>query len=149
MALECSNISAFALGFHCFSAHIRFSEQRDPLLGLKFLRPVGKEQFTAFIAASAVIGLPTSIPVASMTAGQYHTCGLLTTGALWCWGSNSNGQLGLGYANITGCLCVVSPSAVTLSSFAVSVSAGDFHTCVILLSGELQCWGSIERTLLG
>jgi alpha-tubulin suppressor-like RCC1 family protein len=29
-------------------------------------------------------------------AGYAHTCATRTTGSLWCWGSNSYGQLGDG-----------------------------------------------------
>jgi hypothetical protein len=33
---------------------------------------------------------------ASVAAGLLNTCALATDGSLWCWGSNSDGQLGLG-----------------------------------------------------
>jgi hypothetical protein len=34
--------------------------------------------------------------VVSLTAGYYHTCAVLTGGSVYCWGDNSNGQLGTG-----------------------------------------------------
>jgi alpha-tubulin suppressor-like RCC1 family protein len=32
----------------------------------------------------------------AVSAGQQHTCAVATDGSLWCWGNNSNGQLGTG-----------------------------------------------------
>jgi alpha-tubulin suppressor-like RCC1 family protein len=33
---------------------------------------------------------------AEITVGEYHTCARKTDGTLWCWGSNSDLQLGDG-----------------------------------------------------
>ena len=32
----------------------------------------------------------------TVTAGMNHTCGIDTTGKAWCWGYDSNGQVGDG-----------------------------------------------------
>ena len=32
----------------------------------------------------------------AITAGGDHTCALLTNGSVWCWGSNTDGELGNG-----------------------------------------------------
>ncbi|MDX6298230.1 MAG: hypothetical protein QOI51_2087, partial [Nocardioidaceae bacterium] len=33
---------------------------------------------------------------ATVTAGEYFSCGIRTDQTLWCWGYNGNGELGLG-----------------------------------------------------
>ena len=47
----------------------------------------------------------------SVSAGDLHTCAVLRNGILMCWGSNSNGELGIGD---TTDVCV--PTAVHLDA---------------------------------
>ena len=78
--------------------------------------------------------------VEKLSAGWYHTCALLQSGAIACWGDNGSGALGDGSKT-------PSPRAVTvkgLSGKAVDVSAGDSFTCALLDSGSVQCWGDNE-----
>ena len=74
---------------------------------------------------------------ASITTGRNHTCALLSTGAAICWGSNLNGQLGDGTtANRP------TPTAVIgLSSDVTAISGGREHTCALLATGAVTCWG--------
>lgn len=39
---------------------------------------------------------------ATVVAGGFHTCALLTSGDIVCWGRNDNGQLGVGSNNDVG-----------------------------------------------
>jgi alpha-tubulin suppressor-like RCC1 family protein len=41
-----------------------------------------------------VIGLPSAAHVLEIKAGLFHSCALLSTGEVWCWGSNLYGELG-------------------------------------------------------
>jgi alpha-tubulin suppressor-like RCC1 family protein len=66
----------------------------------------------------------------------YHTCAVLRSGTVQCWGDNGNGELGNGIA--TNSSVPVSVSGITN---AVAVSGGGGHTCAVLSSGTVQCWG--------
>ncbi|MDQ3038157.1 MAG: hypothetical protein M3Y87_37540, partial [Myxococcota bacterium] len=69
--------------------------------------------------------------------GRYHSCAIDTSGALWCFGSNS--QYSVGDDAPMG--EVESPVRITAFTGAVtSVSAGAFQTCAIS-AGRLSCWG--------
>jgi alpha-tubulin suppressor-like RCC1 family protein len=78
--------------------------------------------------------------------GYFHTCALLSGGTVQCWGSNTNGQLGIG--NTTGptsCTsnqtCSTTPVAVSNLTGVTAVAAGGDHSCALLSSGVVECWG--------
>jgi alpha-tubulin suppressor-like RCC1 family protein len=85
-----------------------------------------------------------------VSAGDSHTCGLVTGGAVYCWGSNGSGELGLGTrtgpAQCSGVPvsfdCSTIPIAVTSSPSLTSLSAGGSHTCGITSAGPSYCWGN-------
>ena len=90
-----------------------------------------------------VVGL--SSGVQTISAGGSHTCAMLTSGGLKCWGANSHGQLGNGTEESTKIPVFVS----CLSSGIQAISAGGSHTCAVLTSGEVKCWGNNEDGQLG
>jgi alpha-tubulin suppressor-like RCC1 family protein len=96
---------------------------------------------------------PVSVPslssgVTAIAAGERHTCALLSTGAVKCWGYNDNGQLGDGSAaSVTPRTTPVSVS--TLSSGVTAISTGSYHTCALLSTGAAKCWGANTSGRLG
>ena len=90
-----------------------------------------------------VIGL--SSGVIDISAGQYHTCAVLASGAVKCWGSDNDGQCGIyGYVYYT-----TTPEYVFGLNQAVAVSAGAYHTCALTVQGGVKCWGSNYYGTLG
>lgn len=74
-----------------------------------------------------------------VSAGAVHTCGIRTSGRLYCWGDDDFSQLGNGGANTD----VGSPVEVAGNHTDwVTVSAGGFFTCARRSSGRLYCWGA-------
>jgi alpha-tubulin suppressor-like RCC1 family protein len=49
----------------------------------------------------APVEVKTIHDVASIVASAYFTCAVTTTGAVWCWGYNEQGQLGNGTNDIS------------------------------------------------
>ncbi|MBL8684829.1 MAG: hypothetical protein JNK05_36975 [Myxococcales bacterium] len=81
---------------------------------------------------------------AQVTAGLNHTCGRRASGATYCWGSNSSGQLGVNsVVNQRG------PVQVTTAPSAAEITAGDAHTCLRTTTNLVYCWGSNSAGQLG
>jgi alpha-tubulin suppressor-like RCC1 family protein len=83
--------------------------------------------------------------VESLLAADQHSCAVTTKGDLFCWGNNVSGQLGTGD---TADRAVPAP-VVGLSSAVASVSADYDHTCALLRSGGVECWGKNDHGALG
>jgi alpha-tubulin suppressor-like RCC1 family protein len=74
--------------------------------------------------------------VLRIAAGSYHTCALLSDGAVECWGANFYGQLGNGTTGMPSPVTTVSG----LTDAASIAGAGD-DTCVVRSDGTVKCWG--------
>jgi alpha-tubulin suppressor-like RCC1 family protein len=81
-----------------------------------------------------------------LSVGDYHSCAVLDSGAVRCWGLNGYQHLlgdGSNSANSTV------PVAVSGISSAVAVSAGFSHSCALLADHHLRCWGDNWQGKLG
>ena len=81
----------------------------------------------------------------AITAGENHTCAILDDGAVRCWGSYTFGQLGVPVMQNIGdneTPGSIAPVDLGPGRTATAISAGSYHTCVILDDGSVRCWGS-------
>jgi Tol biopolymer transport system component/alpha-tubulin suppressor-like RCC1 family protein len=98
---------------------------------------------------------PTPVPglstgVQAIAAGSYHTCALLETGGVQCWGIANRGQLGYGDTTPPWFTSIDSPTPVDgLSSGVAALVAGSNHTCALMEAGGAKCWGSNDFGDLG
>lgn len=79
----------------------------------------------------------------SISAGPSHTAAIRSDGALFTWGLNNSGQLGI---NLT--FARSSPIQIGTSSWSM-VSVGSEYTCAIRSDGTLWSWGNAGDGRLG
>jgi alpha-tubulin suppressor-like RCC1 family protein/outer membrane protein OmpA-like peptidoglycan-associated protein len=84
--------------------------------------------------------------VASVAAGVNHTCALLDTGAVTCWGRGTFGALGLGDTSNRGDEPGEMGAALPAVDLgpgrtATAITAGGHHTCALLDDSTVKCWG--------
>ena len=113
--------------------------------GFNSIGQIGNGTTTDAHIPTGVSGLTSG--VVAVAAGGTHTCALTSAGAVLCWGSNGNGQLGASTAPSPYSLV---PVAVTgLSPGVVAIAAGFEHTCALTSGGAVLCWGSNGNGQLG
>jgi alpha-tubulin suppressor-like RCC1 family protein len=107
-------------------------------------------------APSPLDPLPISLPsgkrltgVRALAVGYNHNCALVDEGEVLCWGWNKWGQLGDGTTTDR-----YHPVSVELApgvplSGVQALALGNGHTCALLGSGEVHCWGRNRVAQLG
>eukprot|EP00004_Rigifila_ramosa_P017481 TRINITY_DN4261_c0_g1_i13.p1 TRINITY_DN4261_c0_g1~~TRINITY_DN4261_c0_g1_i13.p1 ORF type:complete len:3428 (-),score=662.20 TRINITY_DN4261_c0_g1_i13:17-9130(-) len=94
-----------------------------------------------------------TLTAAGLSAGSEHICLLDTLASLYCWGSNTLGQLGLGDNSGSNAMIgdqpgEIPPTAVSVGA-VLQVVCGSFYTCVLLGSDQISCWGDGSMGQLG
>ncbi|MBW2733653.1 MAG: hypothetical protein JRH20_14790 [Deltaproteobacteria bacterium] len=109
---------------------------------------VGAGSSPAQVTPIDVPGLTSGVE--HITTGDYHSCGALATGGVWCWGWNHYAAVGDG---TTGIMTVRAPTAVVgmgATERVTGLFAGYAHTCAISpAGGALKCWGWNSHGQLG
>jgi alpha-tubulin suppressor-like RCC1 family protein len=101
----------------------------------------------------------------AVATGGYHTCAILDTNQVKCWGYNNFGQLGLAvgsgggnpnsphgrgnYGTTSGDMAALPTIDLGLGRTARALALGNGHSCALLDNGNLVCWGDEEDGALG
>ncbi len=113
------------------------------------------------------LATPQAVSIASVPgftrlyAGEFHTCGLTSTGDAWCWGRNTSGQLGDGtLASAAAPVAVNNPGGplkfrnlalgeLFTCGVATTTGAGPSQVGTPGTAGTVYCWGDNEYGQLG
>jgi alpha-tubulin suppressor-like RCC1 family protein len=83
--------------------------------------------------------------VTSIGLGYGHGCALDANGAMWCWGANTNGQLGDGTLDGRATPIAIEPG---FGAAVAGISVGHATTCA-WSGGLARCWGQGTYGQLG
>ncbi len=124
----------------------------DGRLGYGDTNNVGSGGVAATIIAKG--NVPVGGTVVQIATGSNHTCALLNTGGLRCWGLGTNGMLGYGDLSSVGTGTGPHPTIegvgdVPVGGDVAQVSCGTDHTCALLRNGNIRCWGLGTNGRLG
>lgn len=95
------------------------------------------------LAPTEVLGLTEGVK--QISSGSFHACALLNSGGVMCWGWNIRGQLGDGTSIDRSTAVAVQG----LGGKVAKVQCGGYHTCALMESGGMKCWGNNEDGQLG
>ena len=102
----------------------------------------------AMVPAQATAAPAISSPSTNITAGDSHTCALISDGTVTCWGNNYSGQLGDGSNTDSHVPVAVTGGALT-NKTVTDITAGGGHTCALISDGTVTCWGNNGAGQLG
>jgi alpha-tubulin suppressor-like RCC1 family protein len=107
----------------------------------------GDGTYVDLITPAAVVGIPAAPgAIRQIDANGYTSCALTDTSAVYCWGNNSHGQLGVAATTTsTTSARLVSP----LPPGIVQISVGDQHVCALDTDSKVWCWGKNNAGQLG
>jgi alpha-tubulin suppressor-like RCC1 family protein len=105
-------------------------------------RQLGLGSASTLVSSNKPLPVVGGMPFIDIAPGGQHTCALSVAGKAYCWGMNTNKQLGDDGAS--GQLSASPVAVATTQTFKTIDAKGD-QTCALTSDGDAYCW---PRTLL-
>jgi alpha-tubulin suppressor-like RCC1 family protein len=138
--------SRFGLGFTCGIA----KGGNGYCWGIAGEGELGNGSSTPGVDFNVPVPVSGGLTFSSISAGSLHACGLTKGGEVYCWGNNTNGELGLGFTSSFPDVSGSNVPARTSTGLAfVRISAGNGYTCGVAKGGAGYCWGANNAGQLG
>ncbi|HVJ19396.1 MAG TPA: hypothetical protein VM686_28450, partial [Polyangiaceae bacterium] len=91
-------------------------------------------------------GMPVLEDVIALDVGWQHSCAVLASKTVACWGRGQSGELGDGELQDR---YVPTPVTTLNDHPALAVAVGDAVSCALVEGGSVWCWGGNEHGQLG
>jgi alpha-tubulin suppressor-like RCC1 family protein len=104
---------------------------------------IGTGTIGGYVLTPTVVKVAAGVPLSNvkeLSVGYFHNCARDGTAHAYCWGSNQFGQLGTdNIPLVTGATAYAVP--VENLSDVRQLASGAYHSCAVLGSGGVACWG--------
>ncbi len=87
--------------------------------------------------------------ITKIAAGSNHSIAIDSDGAVYTWGSNSDGQLGNNSTTDSSVPVAVNTSGVLSGKSLTAITGGSRHTLAVSTEGRIYCWGTNSSSQLG
>ena len=102
----------------------------------------------AVTEAGGATGIPTTAVLIQIVTANLFTCALASTGAAYCWGADSKGQLGNGLTAESNVPYLVTGSGSGSLTFT-QITVGTNFACALNTAGVAYCWGANPNGQMG
>ena len=110
--------------------------------GNNFDGQLGQGNFKRYNVPTPLLG---NITWRTISAGDWHACGLALNGDAYCWGYNEDGRCGIGSTKSP----LTKPTKVAGGFKWKQISAGYFYSCGVREDGAAFCFGKNNYGRLG
>jgi alpha-tubulin suppressor-like RCC1 family protein len=99
-------------------------------------------------ATPAKVIAPAASGMVAVTTGWKTSCGMSASG-VYCWGMNSDGEVGNGTVTSDSPYGIPTPQAVVGVTSPLTISGSTEHICAVDGAGAVRCWGASTFGALG
>jgi alpha-tubulin suppressor-like RCC1 family protein len=99
--------------------------------------------------AVTTTGALSGVTVTQISVGTAFACAIGGTGAAYCWGLGTSGQLGNSASATSSVPVAVTTTGILAGVILAQVSSGQLSTCVEATTGAFYCWGGNASGQLG